>query len=199
PAGLVALDVGASTGGFTDVLLARGATRVHAIDVGRAQIHERLRTDPRVIVREGVNARLLTADDVPEPVALAVMDVSFISVRLILPALRAVLAPGARLAILVKPQFEVGKAEVGRGGLVRESALWRRCLDEVAAAARELGYAVTGACASPIAGGEGNREFFLALLWPAANGATELAGPALETALDAAVAAAPPETPERHP
>ncbi len=191
PAGLVALDVGASTGGFTEVLLARGAVRVHAVDVGRAQLHERLRTDPRVIVREGVNARLLAAEDVPEPVALVVMDVSFISVRLILPALRAALVPGARLAVLVKPQFEVGKAEVGRGGVVREPALWRRCLAEVASAARELGYAVTGACASPIAGGEGNREFFLALRWPASGEPGALAGEALEAALDAALAAAP--------
>jgi 23S rRNA (cytidine1920-2'-O)/16S rRNA (cytidine1409-2'-O)-methyltransferase len=191
PAGLVALDVGASTGGFTEVLLARGAVRVHAVDVGRAQLHERLRTDPRVIVREGVNARLLAAEDVPEPVALVVMDVSFISVRLILPALRAALVPGARLAVLVKPQFEVGKAEVGRGGVVREPALWRRCLAEVAGAACELGYAVTGACASPIAGGEGNREFFLALRWPASGEPGALAGDALEAALDAAVAAAP--------
>jgi 23S rRNA (cytidine1920-2'-O)/16S rRNA (cytidine1409-2'-O)-methyltransferase len=164
PAGRVAVDVGASTGGFTETLLARGAVRVYAIDVGRAQIHERLRQDGRVIVMEGVNARHLSPADVPEPCGIATIDVSFISVLKILPALRTVLAPDADVAMLVKPQFEVGKGRVGRGGIVREAAQHLETLLRVAQAAqREHGYAVRGACASPIAGTEGNREFFLHL------------------------------------
>ncbi len=163
PAGRVAVDVGASTGGFTEVLLKRGAVRVYAIDVGRAQLHQSLRTDPRVVVLERVNARTLDATIVPEPCAIAVMDVSFISVRLILPALRTVLAPDAEALVLVKPQFEVGRAQVGRGGIVDDPALHRECLRAVAEAAQAGGWAVRGACASPIAGTEGNREFFLHL------------------------------------
>jgi len=170
PAGRVAVDVGASTGGFTETLLARGAVRVYAVDVGKNQIHESLRTDPRVIVREGVNARTLSAAHVPEPCGLAVMDVSFISVLKILPALRGVLAPEADVLVLVKPQFEVGRAQVGRGGIVREPELHRQALRGVALAAQsDGGYAVRGACASPITGTEGNREFFLHLQpWSAA-------------------------------
>ena len=163
PAGRVALDVGASTGGFTEVLLARGAVRVYAVDVGRGQLHERLRQDPRVQVRERVNARHLSAADVPEPCGLATMDVSFISVRKVLPALRPLLAPGADALVLVKPQFEVGRGRVGRGGVVSDAALHAEVLAGVAAASAELGYAVVAACPSPIAGAEGNREFFLHL------------------------------------
>jgi 23S rRNA (cytidine1920-2'-O)/16S rRNA (cytidine1409-2'-O)-methyltransferase len=182
PAGRVAVDVGASTGGFTETLLARGAVRVYAVDVGRAQIHESLRQDPRVVVREGVNARTLSAMDVPEPCSLATMDVSFISVLKILPALRGVLTDDAELVTLVKPQFEVGRAQVGRGGIVKDAALHREALAGVAAGARAAGYAVRGACASPILGTEGNREFFLHL---------RVAGPSLaDTELALAVAQA---------
>lgn len=164
PEGRVAVDVGASTGGFTETLLARGAARVFAVDVGRGQLHERLRADPRVVVRDRTNARSLSQRDVPEACALATVDVSFISVRKILPALRTVLAPGADVVVLVKPQFEVGRFQVGRGGVVRDPARHRQALADVAGAAVELGYAVRGACASPVTGAEGNREFFLHLV-----------------------------------
>lgn len=164
PAGQVAVDVGASTGGFTEVLLARGAVRVYAVDVGRGQLHERLRRDARVVVRERVNARHLSPDDVPEPCGIATVDVSFISVLKVLPGVRSVLAPGADVVALVKPQFEVGRAQVGRGGLVKDPALHAEVLARVAGEARgRLGYAIVSACPSPIAGAEGNREFFLHL------------------------------------
>jgi 23S rRNA (cytidine1920-2'-O)/16S rRNA (cytidine1409-2'-O)-methyltransferase len=164
PAGRLAVDVGASTGGFTEVLLARGAARVYAIDVGRGQLHERLRQDPRVVVRDRTNARQLSPEVVPEPCTLAVMDVSFISVRLILPALLRVLAPGAEAVVLVKPQFEVGRQQVGKGGVVRDPALHLAAVLEVARSAQAAGYAVLAACASPVEGAEGNREFFLHLV-----------------------------------
>ncbi len=164
PAGRVAVDVGASTGGFTETLLERGAARVYAVDVGRGQIHEKLRADPRVVVRERTNARAIGSADVPERCALAVMDVSFISVNRILPALPGILTPDADVVVLVKPQFEVGRREVGRGGLVKDPALHLRVLREVAAEARALGYAVRAAVASPMTGAEGNREFFLHLV-----------------------------------
>lgn len=157
----VALDVGASTGGFTEVLLERGAARVYAVDVGRAQLHERLRRDPRVVVLERINARRLSPEQLKQPCSLAVMDVSFISVLKILPALRAVLTPEAELVVLVKPQFEVGRAQVGKRGLVKDPALQREALARVALSSRQLGYAVLGACASPVSGATGNREFFL--------------------------------------
>jgi 23S rRNA (cytidine1920-2'-O)/16S rRNA (cytidine1409-2'-O)-methyltransferase len=163
PRGRVAVDVGASTGGFTEALLARGAGRVYAVDVGRAQLHETLRADPRVVVLERTNARTLSRREIPEPCSLAVMDVSFISALKILPALRERLEPGADVVLLVKPQFELERRLVGRGGLVRDEALHARALREVALGAAALGYAVRGACASPIAGSEGNREFFLLL------------------------------------
>ncbi len=164
PRGKVVLDVGASTGGFTDTLLERGARRVYAVDVGRGQLHERLRCDARVVVRDRTNARTLSPELIPEPCALAVMDVSFISARLILPALRSVLTEDAEALVLVKPQFEVGRAQVGRGGIVKDPALHLQVLREVAEVAQALGYAVRGACASPLPGAEGNREFFLQLL-----------------------------------
>ena len=164
PQGRVAVDVGASTGGFTEVLLAHGATRVYAVDVGRGQIHERLRADARVVVLDGVNARYLSASEIPEPCALATMDVSFISVLKILPALRAVLAPEADLLVLVKPQFELARRDVGRGGIVKDPALHRQALETVAQGAQsDLGYTLNAACASPITGADGNREFFLHL------------------------------------
>jgi 23S rRNA (cytidine1920-2'-O)/16S rRNA (cytidine1409-2'-O)-methyltransferase len=183
PAGRIAIDVGASTGGFTETLLARGAARVYAVDVGRGQLHEKLRQDPRVVVRERVNARALSADVVPEPCSLAVVDVSFISVRKILPALRLVLTPDAQAVVLVKPQFEVGRFQVGRGGLVRDPALHMQALRDVAASATRLGYAVLGACPSPLPGAEGNREFFLHLE-PGASAAE-----ALDDLLEKAVSA----------
>jgi 23S rRNA (cytidine1920-2'-O)/16S rRNA (cytidine1409-2'-O)-methyltransferase len=162
PAGRTAVDVGASTGGFTEVLLSRGAKRVYAVDVGRGQLHERLRADPRVIVRERLNARYLTAQDVPEPCDLATMDVSFISVLKLLPPLRSLLTAEADILVLVKPQFEVGRFLVDRGGLVKDPALHTRALGDVAwSAQHEMGYVVRGAAPSPITGAEGNREFFL--------------------------------------
>jgi 23S rRNA (cytidine1920-2'-O)/16S rRNA (cytidine1409-2'-O)-methyltransferase len=163
PAGRTAIDVGASTGGFTEILLRRGAARVYAVDVGRAQLHERLRADERVVVLEEVNARALTTVIVPERCSLAVMDVSFISVLKILPALRSVLTADADIVSLVKPQFEVGRAQVGKGGIVRDPALHRQAVADVARGATVLGFAVYAVCPSPILGAEGNREFFLHL------------------------------------
>jgi 23S rRNA (cytidine1920-2'-O)/16S rRNA (cytidine1409-2'-O)-methyltransferase len=184
PAGRVAVDVGASTGGFTEVLLNRGAVRVYAVDVGRGQLHEKLRADRRVVVLEKVNARELSPAQVPEPCGIAVVDVSFISVAKILPALRSVLAPGADAVVLVKPQFEVGRRQVGRGGLVTDPDLHLGALRAVAAEAQDaLGYAVRGACPSPITGAEGNREFFLHL----AMGAAPLPPPAFDAMMRAAV------------
>jgi 23S rRNA (cytidine1920-2'-O)/16S rRNA (cytidine1409-2'-O)-methyltransferase len=164
PAGRVAVDVGASTGGFTETLLARGALKVYAVDVGRGQLHDSLARDPRVVVVDRVNARALTALHVPEPCGIATADVSFISVRKVLSPLRAVLADDADAVVLVKPQFEVGRGQVGRGGIVKDPGLHALALRTVAdAAVADSGYAVRGACASPIAGTEGNREFFLHL------------------------------------
>jgi 23S rRNA (cytidine1920-2'-O)/16S rRNA (cytidine1409-2'-O)-methyltransferase len=184
PAGKVAVDVGASTGGFTQTLLERGAARVYAVDVGRGQLHEKLRQDPRVVVRDRVNARSLSAEVVPEPCSLAVVDVSFISVRKILPALRSVLAAGAEAVVLVKPQFEVGRFQVGRGGLVKDPVLHLQALRDVAAEAQRLGYAVRGACASPVSGASGNREFFLRLE-PGGGAAAEELGELLGKAVSA--------------
>jgi 23S rRNA (cytidine1920-2'-O)/16S rRNA (cytidine1409-2'-O)-methyltransferase len=162
--GRVAVDVGASTGGFTETLLRHGAARVYAVDVGRGQLHQSLRVDPRVVVRERVNARVLSPADVPEPCTLATLDVSFISVALVLPALISVLAPRADVLALVKPQFEVARAQVGRGGLVTDPALHLQVLRGVArAAVLDAGYALVDCCASPLPGSEGNREFFLHL------------------------------------
>lgn len=164
PAGRVAVDVGASTGGFTEILLARGVTKVYAVDVGRGQLHERLRADPRVVVVDGVNARSLSVREVPDHCGIATLDVSFISVLKILPALRGLLAPEADALVLVKPQFEVGRFRVGRGGVVSDPALHVQAVRDVAwAAQHEQGYALKAVCSSPITGAEGNREFFLHL------------------------------------
>lgn len=162
PAGWTVLDVGASTGGFTDCLLQRGAARVIAVDVGRGQLHWKLRNDPRVELHEGCNARLLEPGSIPGPVHLAVIDVSFISLRLILPAVRAAARP-RRWVLLVKPQFEVGRDEVERGGLVRDPDKHRRILREILAAAREEDLVPAGILPSPITGATGNREFLLHL------------------------------------
>ena len=159
--GRVCLDVGASTGGFTDCLLQRGALRVHAVDVGSGQLDWKLRTDPRVMLHEGINARYLRAEDIGEPVDLIVCDVSFISVTLILPALEPLFRPPAtELVILIKPQFEVGKGEVGKGGIVRDPAQHRAACDRVERAVRQFGFA-TAIVESPILGAEGNKEFLL--------------------------------------
>lgn len=160
PAGWICLDIGSSTGGFTDCLLQRGASRVYAFDVGTNQMDYRLRTDPRVVLREGVNARNLQPADVAEKSRLAVCDVSFISVSIILPALPPLLCEDGSLVILVKPQFEVGREQVGKGGIVRDPALHQQAVDRVAHAAAALGYR-TDHIESPILGAEGNKEFLL--------------------------------------
>lgn len=158
PAGRRCLDVGASTGGFTHVLLAGGAARVVAVDVGRGQLDWRLRQDPRVEVRDGVNARFLTPAALPGPFDLVVADVSFISLRLVLPALRGLLAPRGDLVALVKPQFEVGRGQVGKGGVVRDPAAREAAIAGVIAAAGELGLRLGGRIASPLPGPAGNVE-----------------------------------------
>ena len=160
PAGKVCLDVGSSTGGFTDCLLQRGAARVYAIDVGTGQLDWKLRNDPRVIVQEQVNARYLTREQIPAPIALAVCDVSFISITMILPALAGLLAPDAEMVILVKPQFELERGQVGKGGIIRDPALHQQACERVQAAVRALGFH-TAIIPSPILGAEGNREFLL--------------------------------------
>jgi len=158
PAGLDCLDVGASTGGFTDLMLARGARRVIALDVGRGQLDWRLRTDDRVTVMEGINARYLGADDLPFRVGLATMDLSFISLRLVVPAVLPHLEAGAHLVSLVKPQFEAGRDQVGKGGIVRDEAVRRRVIDDTVAAIVELGLDLVGVIPSPIRGQKGNQE-----------------------------------------
>jgi len=181
PAGLVCLDVGASTGGFTDCLLQRGAARVYAVDVGHGQLDARLRSDPRVVVREKVNARALSAAEVGERVDLVVADVSFISLAKVLPAVLACCAPRFDALAMVKPQFEVGRGRVGKGGVVREPADRRAALVEVARAARALGASVLGFAPSGLPGPKGNHETFVWLAEGGRSGAV--------TDLDAAVAA----------
>jgi 23S rRNA (cytidine1920-2'-O)/16S rRNA (cytidine1409-2'-O)-methyltransferase len=166
PAGLTVagrrcLDAGASTGGFTDVLLRRGAREVVAVDVGYGQLAWALRTDPRVTVHDRTNVRDLTADTIGGPVDVTVADLSFISLRLVLPALAACTGPEGDLVPMVKPQFEVGRGNVGSGGVVRDPALHARALLDVAGAAAELGLGVAGMVASPLPGPSGNLEFFL--------------------------------------
>jgi 23S rRNA (cytidine1920-2'-O)/16S rRNA (cytidine1409-2'-O)-methyltransferase len=162
-AGREALDVGASTGGFTDVLLTRGAVRVVALDVGHGQLDWRLREDPRVVVMEHRNARDLEPAWLPGPVDVVTVDVSFISLRLILPRLPAVLRPGADVVALVKPQFEAGRDEVGKGGLVKDPAVHAAVQQRVADAARACGLRPMGTTPSPITGATGNQEFLLHL------------------------------------
>ncbi len=158
-----ALDIGASTGGFTDVLLQRGADSVIALDVGHGQLDWRLRNDPRVVVREGVNARALSAADVPHLVSIVTIDVSFISLRHILPALPPFLEPAHDVVALVKPQFEAGKDEVGRDGVVRDPLVQATVIGRVAWWAVNHGLRVRGLTTSPLLGPAGNREFFLLL------------------------------------
>jgi 23S rRNA (cytidine1920-2'-O)/16S rRNA (cytidine1409-2'-O)-methyltransferase len=160
--GLVALDIGASTGGFTDVMLARGAARVHAVDVGRGQLAWKLRQEPRVAVHERVNARHLTADEIGEPIDIVTCDASFIGLATVLPAALALTKPGAQLVALVKPQFEAGPKAVGRGGVVRDPEIHRAVCDAaVAWVEAQPGWSVVGVVESPIAGPAGNREFLL--------------------------------------
>lgn len=161
PSGMAAIDVGASTGGFTDVLLQRGATRVYAVDVGRGQLAESLRADPRVISMERTNARSLTAATVPDRVAFATADVSFISLALVLAPIASTFGPaGGPIVALVKPQFEAGRAHV-KNGIVRDPAVHARVCAEIADLVRALGWRVLGVEPSPIEGGDGNREFLL--------------------------------------
>jgi 23S rRNA (cytidine1920-2'-O)/16S rRNA (cytidine1409-2'-O)-methyltransferase len=158
--GRICVDFGASTGGFTDVLLQRGAARVFAVDVGHGQLHPRLRADPRVVVHERANAREFK---VPEPCGAAVADLSFISLRLVLPALVAALRPlDAWACVLVKPQFEAGRTEVGKGGVVRDPAVHARVVAEVSSRFQQLGLGIRGWVESPLQGPAGNREFLLA-------------------------------------
>ncbi len=156
----VCADVGSSTGGFTDALLQAGAARVHCVDVGAGQLDWKLRTDPRVILHEGINARDLVPAEIGEAVDFVSCDLSFISVTLVLPALAALLRDGGRMVILIKPQFEVGKGQVGKGGIVRDPALHEAACRRVVQAVTELGFA-NGMMESPILGAEGNKEFLL--------------------------------------
>ena len=160
--GAVALDIGASTGGFTDVLLAKGAWRVHAVDVGRGQLAWKLRQDARVVVHEGVNARYLNHAEIPEPVDLITCDASFIGLETLLPAPLSLAAAAARLVALIKPQFEAGPKAVGKGGVVRDPAVHEAVCERVAAwVAAQPGWQVIGIAESPVLGPAGNREFLL--------------------------------------
>jgi len=160
--GLIAIDVGASTGGFTDVLLHHGAAKVYAVDVGHSQLAWKLRNDERVVVLEKTNARYLDATLIPEPVALVVCDASFISLKTVLPAAMALTTVPAKLITLIKPQFEVGKERVGKGGVVRDAALHEEvCADISNWVANEMGWVVKGMVESPITGPKGNKEFLL--------------------------------------
>ncbi len=162
PSGLTTLDIGASTGGFTDVLLKRGAAHVVAVDVGHGQLHGSLRDDARVTVHEHLNARDLTADHVPQPPDLIVCDVSFISLKLALPAALALARPGAGLVALIKPQFEVGRKNLGKGGIVRDPSLHSAVCDDICIwLEQDMAWTVTGLAPSPVEGSDGNREFLV--------------------------------------
>jgi 23S rRNA (cytidine1920-2'-O)/16S rRNA (cytidine1409-2'-O)-methyltransferase len=158
--GKICADIGSSTGGFTDVLLQNGAVRVHAVDVGAGQLDWKIRTDARVVLHEGLNAREVSLAEIGEPVDFLTCDVSFISVTLILPAVVSLLQPAGQMVILIKPQFEVGKGQVGKGGIVREPELHRAACEKVERAVREIGFE-TAIIESSIAGAEGNKEFLL--------------------------------------
>ena len=166
-AGKIAVDVGASTGGFTDCLLTEGATRVYAVDVGHGLLHQRLRDDPRVVVRERENARTLTAASFPDRIDLAVVDASFIGIGALIDGIAAFLPDGAELCALVKPQFEVGREGVSRGGLVREEGLREEAVQGVIEAAAEAGFALRGRMESPVTGAKaGNVEYLVHLVAP---------------------------------
>jgi 23S rRNA (cytidine1920-2'-O)/16S rRNA (cytidine1409-2'-O)-methyltransferase len=164
--GLVAVDVGSSTGGFTDCLLQAGAVRVFAIDVGYSQLAWKLQQDPRVVSMERTNIRTVTPDQLDDEPALATIDASFISLSKVLPATVGLLKPGGRIIALIKPQFEVGKGEVGKGGVVRDTAAHEKVIEDVRRTALELGLTATGLCESPITGADGNREFLILLQLP---------------------------------
>lgn len=159
-AGKAALDIGASTGGFTDCLLQRGAVKVYAVDVGHGQLDWKIRNDPRVIVMEKVNARFLSREHVPEPADLCVIDVSFISLTLILPNAFDLITPTGMVLALIKPQFELQRADVGGGGVVREPELHKKAQDKIVGFVTDLGHTVIGIVPSPITGADGNQEFF---------------------------------------
>ncbi|HEY0282472.1 MAG TPA: TlyA family RNA methyltransferase [Rhizomicrobium sp.] len=163
PDDLICIDVGASTGGFTEILLERGARKVYAVDVGHGQMHAKLAADPRVILLEGVNARDLGPTQVPEQVDAVVVDVSFIGLKLVLPAALKRMRQGAWLVALIKPQFEAGIGKVGKGGIVKDKSVQEEALQGIAGwLGAQLGWSVIGTMESPIAGGDGNREFLLA-------------------------------------
>ena len=159
PAGKTCIDCGASTGGFTDVLLQHGAAKVYAVDVGYGQLAWKLRNDPRVVNLERTNLRYITQEQIPDQLELAVMDVSFISIKLVLPAVKALLVPGADLVCLIKPQFEAGREEVGKKGVVRDSAVHRQVIQSILDFAPQIGLSVMGLDYSPIKGPEGNIEY----------------------------------------
>jgi len=161
PTGLVCGDIGTSTGGFTDCLLQRAAARVYAIDVGYGQLAWKLRSDPRVVVMERTNARHLTPADLPEPLDLAVIDASFISLEILLKPVMALLKAGGSILALIKPQFEVGKGQVGKGGVVRDAALHEAAIARIEEFGRSLGLTSHGHCPSPLLGPKGNREFLI--------------------------------------
>ena len=161
PKGRVALDIGASTGGFSDVLVARGAAKIYAVDVGRGQLHAKLRVNPKVISLEGTDARTLDRSVIREEVTAIVADVSFISLTLALPAALRLAAPGAWLVALVKPQFEAGRPAVGKGGIVRKPAERKKAVEKIRDFIEEAGWTVIGEIASPILGGSGNVEFLI--------------------------------------
>ena len=189
PTGLRCIDVGSSTGGFTDCLLQRGAASVVAIDVGRNQLHERLRADPRVDVREQTNIRHVVPDDVGGPAPLVVADLSFISLRTVLEPLLALVAPGGSLVALVKPQFEAGRAEVSRGrGVITDPAVWRRVLEDLGHALVSQHAAMMGVMVSPITGADGNVEFLAHIARPGEHpGAPVVDAAALDAVVDEAV------------
>ncbi|MHB8420511.1 MAG: TlyA family RNA methyltransferase [Myxococcales bacterium] len=166
PAGLACADLGASTGGFTDCLLQRGAAWVHACDVGRGQLDPKIAADPRVAVHDRMNVRAISPGDLGGKVDLVTADLSFISLTVVLPAVKAVLKPGGRLVALVKPQFEAGRAQVGKGGVVRDEAARAAAIDRVVQAARALGLAIEGTMDAPIRGPAGNLEALLAARAP---------------------------------
>jgi len=169
--GRVAIDVGASTGGFTDVLLANGAAKVYAVDVGRGQLAWKLQTDPRVVRLDKTNARSLNADMIPDPVMAVVCDASFIGLETVLPAALSLAAPGCILVALIKPQFEVGAGRVGKGGIVRDPALHQEVCDRIEAWLAGLsGWQVLGVTESPVKGAEGNTEFLIAARYEGAGG-----------------------------
>ena len=163
--GLVVVDVGSSTGGFTDCLLQAGAAKVFAVDVGYGQLAWKLQRDPRVVSMERTNIRYVTPDQLDDEPELAVVDASFISLATVLPATVGLLKPGGRIIALIKPQFEVARGEVGRGGIVRDPVAHKKVIEDVRQTAQEMGLTVAGLCESPITGADGNREFLILLQW----------------------------------